>query len=144
MAALVLLLLLAGYAGGCWLGERGLQWHLANEYYTIWKYQYGGKFDQPVLSSPTLLPRVLRDVQNPAEPWRSRDMLAIKLGFAGAQPAFPVLQALAQNRRETPEFRVRCLLALRLLDRTRFYALLPTLPADTAVALLRQHTQREQ
>lgn len=137
-------LLLALYAAGGWLGERGLQRYLAAEYYTIWKYQYGEKFDQPVLSAPTLLPRVLQDVQNPAEPWHSRDKLAFQLGFAGAQPAFPVLQALARDSTQHPELRLHCLLALRLLDRPRLRALLPTLPADTAVALFRQHTQREQ
>ena len=137
-------LVLAGYAGGVWLGERGLQWYLADEYYTVWKYQYREKFDQPVLRSPTLLPRVLRDVQNPAEPWHSRDKLAFQLGLAGAQPAFPVLQTVAQDRSQDPELRFHCLLALRRLDRTRFHALLPTLPADTAVALFRQHTQRKQ
>ncbi|MCB2410131.1 hypothetical protein [Hymenobacter lucidus] len=139
-----LVLVLAGYAGGCWLVERGLLWYLAEEYYTIWKYQYGEKVAQPVLNSPTLLPWALRDVQDPAEPWHSRDKLVFALGFSGAQSAFPVLLDLAQDSVQEPDLRLRALLALRVLHPTRFQALLPTLPTDTAVALYQQHQRRYQ
>ena len=137
-------LLLAAYAGGWWLGQRAFRGYFADEYYIIWKYQYEEKEARPVLASPTLLPQALRDVRNRAEPGHSRDKLAFALGFAGAQPAFPVLQALAQDRTQDAEFRLRCLLALRVLDAARFHTLLPALPADTALALYHQHQQRYQ
>ncbi|MBF9143213.1 HEAT repeat domain-containing protein [Hymenobacter properus] len=137
---LVLWILLIGV--GYWLVERAFRYQSAVDYYTIWKYQITEKLKYDPFSNPKLVPLALRDVQNPAEPFRVRMKLVFALGQAGVQSAFPVLQSIAQAPDQNPDLRYYCFLSMRQLQPQRFAALLAAMPADSAVALFRQYEQR--
>lgn len=127
---------------GWWLTERGFRQYFAAEYYTIWKYQVVDKLDYQPLHIAHLVPSLLQDVQNPAEPFRVRAKLVFALGHAGIQPAVPVLETIVHAPDQDPRLRFYCLQSLRLLHPQRLAALIVTMPTDSAVTLYRQHERR--
>jgi hypothetical protein len=135
----VLLLLLLG---GWMLAEQLLQRQLAKDYYAIWKYEFTTE-EYAEIMPPTLDTRVvaatLRDLHNPTESIRIRSKLALMLGDAHIQAAYPALAAIVQDTRQNPYLRFHCLKSLRQLRPRQFAAILHALPADSAAMLYRQY-----
>jgi hypothetical protein len=133
-----LLLLLFGWG----LTEKLVHQQLAIEYYTIWKY---GVTDaetsqqaQPAITTK-LLPLFLHDVQSATKPTRIRAKLALALGEARTQAAYPALQAIVQDPHQNPYLQFHCLKALRLLQPQRFSTILAASPSDSAIVLYRKY-----
>lgn len=127
---------------GSWcLAERRAQQYLVAEQYTIWKYQVTNEEARqeafPVVTEK-LLALVLRDLQNPAASRDQRAALALALGEAGTQAAYPALRAIVQDRSQDPYLQFHCLKSLRLLQPQQFSSLLLIAP-DSAVVLYRQY-----
>lgn len=131
-----LCLLLLG--GGWILAERLLQSYLAMEYYTIWKYEFKTEeYSEPTppVITAQVLAALLHDVRNAGESVRIRSKLALMLGEARIQAAYPTLAAIVQDPRQNPYLRFHCLKSLHRLRPQQFAAVLGTLPADSASML---------
>jgi hypothetical protein len=133
-----LLLVLFGWG----LAEKLVHQQLATEHYTIWKYEFTdaetSQQAQPAITTK-LLPLFLHDVQSSTEPTRIRAKLAVALGEARTQAAYPALQAIVQDPHQNPYLQFHCLKALRLLQPQRFSTVLATSPSDSAIALYRKY-----
>ncbi len=128
--------------GGGLLANQLLPYCLATDYYSIWKYEFKTEeYSEP--APPVLNARVvscaLQDLNNPAEPARMRSRLALMLGEARVQAAYPALVALASNPQQNPYLRFHCLKSIRRLRPQQFATVLRTVPNDSAVALYRQY-----
>ncbi len=134
----IVLLLLGGWV----LAEQLLQRHLAEDYYAIWKYELKTE-EYAEITPPTLDERVvaaaLRDLHNPVEPIRIRSNVALMLGDAHIQAAYPALATIVQNPHQNPYLRFNCLKSLRRLRPRQFAAILHALPADSTTMLYRQY-----
>jgi hypothetical protein len=93
---------------------------------------------QPAITTK-LLPLFLHDVQSATEPTRIRAKLAVALGEARTQAAYPALQAIVQDPHQNPYLQFHCLKALRLLQPQRFSTVLAASPSDSAIALYRKY-----
>ncbi|HET9502850.1 MAG TPA: hypothetical protein VFO93_04875 [Hymenobacter sp.] len=128
--------------GGGLLTSQLLPYCLATDYYTIWKYELKTE-EYSELAPPVLSARVvscaLQDLNNPAEPARMRSRLALMLGEARVQAAYPALVALASNPQQNPYLRFHCLKSVRRLRPQQFAIVLRTVPNNSAVALYRQY-----
>ena len=132
-----LLLLLSGWG----VLEILDQHYLSAAYYTIWKYEVVTEEwaqDQPVITSK-LLPLFVRDVQSAAESTDTRAKLALALGEAHTQAAYPVLKTIVEDPHQNPYLQFHCLKALRLLQPQRFSTVLAASPSDSAIALYRKY-----
>ena len=135
-----LFLLLLG--GGWVLAEQLLQSYLAAEYYVAWKYEFRTEeYSEPVPSvvNADVLALLLHDVRSTTEPVRIRSKLALMLGEAQIQAAYPALAAIAYDARQNPYLRFHCLKSLRRLRPQQFQAVLATVPADSALMLYRKY-----
>jgi hypothetical protein len=129
--------------GGGWvLAERVLPSYLAVEYYAAWKYECKTEeYSEPAppIINADVLALLLRDVRNVAEPVCIRSKLALLLGEAQMQAAYPTLVAVVQDARQNPYLRFHCLKSLRRLRPQQFAAVLATVPADSALVLYRAY-----
>lgn len=132
-----LLLLLLGWV----ITERLAHQYLAVEQYTVWKYEAVTEeyqeAGQPAITEK-LLPLFLQDVQSPIESTPLRVKLALALGKAQTQAAYPVLRTIIQDPHEDPYLQLHCLKALRLLQPQHFSAILAS-SSDSAATLYRRY-----
>jgi hypothetical protein len=129
-------------SGGWVLAEQLLQSYLAVEYYAVWKYEFKTEeYSEPVPSviNTDVLALLLHDVRNVAEPVRIRSKLALMLGEARMQAAYPMLAEIVHNARQNPYLRFHCLKSLRRLRPQQFSTVLATVPADSALMLYQKY-----